>query len=428
MHTQHIYRGTCVVLVIQRVFAEVIGKPFLRGLIFPYFLFLLAISAADASTNWQATRQQVAHLPPAAKTLLFVSLILGWCVGAGRALRPVWRQKAIPFLIRQPIGPWELSVRLVPSFAVALPPVILIWWLASYGANPLAHYLGFVGLALPIILGASFNGITAVGVVGIGTAALAALIFTYSYTPSAAYLGMLLSPVLLRLTTPLIRRTLTTQRGTARGELSSASVIRVLVRRDWRSILRTRPATLIELIVLNLAIISMMLGFRINGRDSGRDVLIIACVLFLIAALPAYRSLEVAKARLGTQIMCLAWPVTFFERALALIALTALLAAPSAIPIALLGSRMGLLNWVVFVVFMLATVILTAALFAKTLLRGSSSVGLYLNLILFHGVLISLLTPSEYLLVAAIGIGGSFRWMMSGLKCFATQASGEDPA
>jgi hypothetical protein len=33
-----------------------IGKPFLRGRLFPYFLFLLAVSAADASTNWEAQR------------------------------------------------------------------------------------------------------------------------------------------------------------------------------------------------------------------------------------------------------------------------------------------------------------------------------------------------------------------------------------
>jgi hypothetical protein len=298
---------------------------------------------------------------------------------------------------------------------VALIPIVAIWWLASYAANPLTHYLGFVGLALPIILGASC---ASVGVVGVGIVALALVVWAYSYTPYAAYLGMLATPVLYQGATSSIRDTLTAQSRTVPREMSSASVIRVLVRRDWRYFVRSRRQTLIELMAGNLLITLLMLGFRINGRDTGRDMLTIACILFLIAALPAYRSLEVAKARLGSQIMCLAWPVTFFERALALIALTALLAAPSAIPLALLGAHMGLLNWVVFGIFVLATVISTAALFSQTLRRNSSSVGLYLNLLLLHGVLISVLAPWEYLPVAAVGIGSSFHWMICGLRRF----------
>jgi hypothetical protein len=414
--------------VIQRVFTEIIGKPFLRGLLFPYFLFLLAVSAADSSTNWEAQRLQISTLPPAVRTSLFVGLICSWCLVAGRALRPIWRDKTIPFLVRQPMGPWELSARLLPSLSVALIPVVSMWWLASYGTNPVTHYPGFVGLALPIILGASFSGITSVVVVGVGIAALALVIWAYSYTNNAAYLGMLVTPVLFRGAASCIRSTLAVQSSAVHRQMRSPSLIWVLVRRDWRSILRSRRQTFAELIVGNALIISLMLGFRINGRDSGRDALIIACVLFLIGALPAYRNLEVAKAQLGTQIMCLAWPVTYFERAVALIVLAALLAAPSAIPIALLGSAMGLLNWVVFMVFVLATVIFAATLFAKTLLRDSSSVGLYLNLILFHGVLMSVLAPWEYLLLAVLGIGVSFRWMTSGLKCFANQASGGDSA
>jgi ABC-type transport system involved in cytochrome c biogenesis ATPase subunit len=98
--------------VIQRVFTEIIGKPFLRGLLFPYFLFLLTVSAADASTNWEAQRLQMSTLPPAVRTPLFVGLIGSWCLVAGRTLRPVWRNKTLPFLVRQPMGPWELSARL----------------------------------------------------------------------------------------------------------------------------------------------------------------------------------------------------------------------------------------------------------------------------------------------------------------------------
>jgi hypothetical protein len=104
------------------------------------------------------------------------------------------------------MGPWELSARLLPSLGVALIPVVSMWWLASYGTNPVTHYLGFVGLALPIILGASFSGFTSVVVVGVGIAALTLVIWAYSYTSNAAYLGMLVTPVLFRGATSSIRR------------------------------------------------------------------------------------------------------------------------------------------------------------------------------------------------------------------------------
>jgi len=79
------------------------------------------------------------------------------------------------------MGPWELSARLLPSLSVALLPVVSIWWLASYGTNPVTHYLGFVGLALPIILGASFSGFTSAVVVAVAIAALALVVWAYSY-------------------------------------------------------------------------------------------------------------------------------------------------------------------------------------------------------------------------------------------------------
>src|SRR6266571_1643185 len=133
-------------MVMQRVFAEVIGRPFLQGLVFPYFLFLFLVAAADASTNWQAARRQVTHFSPWAKTAILVGLIAAWSLMAGRALRPVWRQQAISFLLRQPLSSWEWTVRTLPSLSIALVPVAAIWWMDSYGANPLPHYLGFVGL------------------------------------------------------------------------------------------------------------------------------------------------------------------------------------------------------------------------------------------------------------------------------------------
>jgi hypothetical protein len=166
----------------------------------------------------------------------------------------------------------------------------------------------------------------------------------------------------------------------------------------------------------------MMLSFRLNGHDSGRDMLLIACVLFSIAALPAYKYLEIAKARLGTQIVRPEWPVTYFERAVAMIALTTMQAAPSGVFIVLLGSHMGLLNQLVFLAFMFVTAVFTTTLFANTLLRRSSSVGIYLNMILFHGVFVSVLAPRQYLVVATISTVACLRLLSSGLRKFATHA------
>jgi hypothetical protein len=412
----HPFRGAN--LLIQRVFAEVIGKPLFRALIFPYFLFLFSVSTADAVTNWEATRRQIAVLSPATKTLLFVSLIGGWCLVAGRALRPVWRHRTIPLLVRQPMGSWQWSARLLPSLSIALLPVVLIWWLASYGANPLTHYLGFVGLALPIVLGASFREKASAVIMCAGVTALACLIFAYSINAAWAYLGIVATPVLYGAASARIRNQLSVQDNLVHRQLSSASVIRVLVSRDWRCILRTRQQTLIELIVINFGVVMMMLAFRINGRDSGRDTLLIACIMFLIAAVPAFKSLEIAKTRLGAQFMRREWPVTIGERSMALISLTAVVTAPSALPIALLGSRMGIFNLLVFVVFVLATIIIEAALFATTLRRSSSAVGLYLNSILLHGILISILTPWQYVPISIAGIAAGFSVMKSGLRRF----------
>lgn len=220
----------------------------------------------------------------------------------------------------------------------------------------------------------------------------------------------------------MIRGQLTVQNGRIYSVLSSAGVVQVLVSRDWHCILRTRQHTLLNLILVNLTMTLMMLSFRLNGHDSGRDMLLIACVLFSIAALPAYKYLEIAKARLGTQIVRPEWPVTYFERAVAMIALTTMLAAPSGVFIVLLGSHMGLLNQLVFLAFMFVTAVFTTTLFANALLRRSSSVGIYLNMILFHGVFVSVLAPRQYLVVATISTVACLRLLSSGLRKFATHA------
>jgi hypothetical protein len=169
-----------------RVFFSIIGKPFFRRLILPLGLFLIAVSSLDPITDWTALREQLATRDPWQVTLLFTTLILFWSITAGRALRPVWGQPTIAFLVRQPIGHWYWVRYLLPSLWIAFLPVVGIWWLAPHYAHPVVHYLGFVGLSWTIFLGASFRGLAAVKLIAIGTAAVATLIFGYALQPGVA--------------------------------------------------------------------------------------------------------------------------------------------------------------------------------------------------------------------------------------------------
>lgn len=411
-------------LLATRVFLEVAGKPFLRRLVFPYFLVILLIAAADATTDWNATRQQLASWPPMNKAAVLGGLIAAWSIICGRALQPVWNQPSALFLMRQPINSYEWSARLLPSLSIALIPIIGILWLGSYGAPAVIHYLGFIGLCLPIILGASLRGLVGGVVVTLAALILSALLFSYAHHRAVPYLALVITLPLLVLSASLVRRQSAVVNAYRLGHLSSSNVVRALVRRDLLCIHRTRKSTTLELLTLGTLTSLMMLAFRVNGEVVGREAFLTACILFLIGTSTLYRNLELAKARLGKEMMRQHWPVTYSERAIALLVLISMLAAPSALPIAALGSTMGLTHLLLYMVFVLTTVALTAALFAASLRNKASSVGLFFNLIVAHGVVVSLLPSWIYAMAAPIAATLGFLRVRAALERFAVSVEG----
>src|SRR5690606_11607585 len=137
-----------------------------------------------------ALRRTLAGLAPWQQSAVFTALMLGWSWQAGRALRPVWRHPTIAFLVRQPIGRVQWAVGLLPSLGIAFVPIAAVWWLAPHRAHSVVHYLAFVGLAWPLVIGASFAGSTAVFLLAAGTLSLAALVFMYAHSAVFAYAAL----------------------------------------------------------------------------------------------------------------------------------------------------------------------------------------------------------------------------------------------
>jgi hypothetical protein len=210
---------------------------------------LLFVALSDAVTDWTALRQQAALLGPWARptvfVVLFVVLFVAWGLIAGHALRPVWRQPTIAFLVRQPLTWRQWVVDLFPSLAVAFVPVVAIWWLAPHYANSVIHYLGFVGLLWPVILGFSFAVPSSIIVAGAGTATLAILLFAYGYFPFAAYVACLVTILQLPLGVAFIRRQIAPTYRRRSGHLSSAGAALAIARRDLRCLFRIERPTLL---------------------------------------------------------------------------------------------------------------------------------------------------------------------------------------
>ena len=398
----------------QRVFYHVVGRPFLRGLVLPCFLALLLVAFSDATV----LRQQIESLTPWAKTAVFGGLFLGWSLAAGHALRPIWGLPMIAFLVRQPLTRWQWVFGLLPSLGIAFVPVLAIWWLAPHYANPVIHYLGFVGLAWPIILGASYRAPSSIIVAGTGITSLMILVLAYFYFPFVAYVALLVTILQLPGSVALIRRQITQVNKQNSGHLSSAGVITALTRRDLRCLLRLEWKGLLKLALFSAIAPLMMLAFRVNGEMEGREAFLTACVLFSLAASTIYESLEKMKAHLGKEIMRHRWPVTYSQRGLALLKLIAVLVAPSAVLISLFGSTMGGYNLLLFFMFVTVTVTVCVALYSKLLGVRTTSIGLFWLLITFHGGMVFLLPAWAYAVVSIPAIFINFHLITSGLRKF----------
>ncbi len=404
-----------------RVFFSVIGRPFFRRLILPLGVFLMVVSSLDPSVDWSALREQLATQDPWQITLIFTTLNLFWSISAGRALRPVWSQPTIAFLLRQPIGHWFWVRYLLPSLSIAFLPVVSIWWLAPHYAHPLAHYSGFVGLSWTIILGASFRGLASVKLIAIGTAAMATLIFGYALQPGVAYLAIIATILLLPVSITGIRDQLVQSRKISPGRLVSNWPIAAVVRRDLLCLWRLERKSLIGLVLPAVVVALMMLALRVNAQVSGREAFVFSCGFLSFAIMPVYEILTRLKTRLGPELMRQRWPVNHHDRGVALLCTMFVLTGPNIIALAGLGSTMGRAYGLLFMLFAANTIVVLTALFSRTLVVAAPMLGWSLWLLFIHAILAMTLPGWIYALSAVAIVPLGFSLMLKGLQMFTQQ-------
>ena len=405
----------------SRVFFSIVGKPFFRRLILPLGLFLVVVSSLDPVVDWTALREQLAALGPWKVTLVFTLLILFWSIIAGRALRPVWNQPTIAFLVRQPIGNWFWVRYLLPSLWIAFLPVAAIWWLAPHYAHPVVHYPGFVGLSWTILLGASFRGLASVKLIAIGTAAMATLIFGYTLQPGVAYLAIVIAILLLPVGISGIRYQLVHSRKISPGHIASRWPIISIVRRDLLCLWRLERKSLLGLVSPAVIVALMMFALRVNGQVTGRWAFIYASGFLSFAVIPTYDLLTRLKTRLGPELMRQRWPVNHGDRGLALLFIMCVLTGPNIIILAGLGSTMGLWYELLFLLFAANTIVGLTALFSRTLVVAAPMLGWALWLIFIHAILAMTLPPWVYAMGAVVTLPFGISIMLKGLQMFTYQ-------
>ena len=405
----------------NRVFFTIVGKPFFRRLVLPLGLFLVVVSSLDPMIDWTALREQLATRSPWQVTLVFTLPMLFWSIIAGRALRPVWNQPTIAFLVRQPIGNWFWVRYLLPSLWIAFLPVVSIWWLAPHYTHPVVHYSGFVGLAWTILLGASFRGLASLKLIVIGTAAMATLIFGYTFQPGVAYLAIIITVLLLPLGISGIRYQLVQSRKISPGHLVSRWPIFSIVRRDLLCLWRLERNSLLGLVSPAVIVALMMFALRVNGQVTGRWAFIYACGFLSFAVIPTYDLLTRLKTRLGPELMRQRWPVNHGDRGVALLCVMCVLTGANIITLAGLGSTMGLAYEFLFLLFAANTIVGMTALFSRTLVVATPMLGWALWLIFIHAILAMTLPPWVYGMSAVVTVPFGISIMLKGLHMFTYQ-------
>ena len=384
------------------MFLRTVGKPFLRALVIPFFAVLLSAYMADAVVDWYALRARVAALPGWHQSALITALILGWGLIAGKALQPVWRQPFLAFLVRQPLRAWRWVGYLFPSVAIGLIPVAALAWLAPARAFGLVHYLCIIALACPIVIGASFRRLDFVLVTGAGVLVSLVGLLAYAYVPAAAYVTLLIAIIVMPYSVTPIPRQVTSVIHGVYAPLSGSGIRVTILRRDLRYLMRRQFKPLLVHWFIGLICILLMLAFRINGEQVGREALIFACLFFSVSIYAFYEILETLKSGLGKEIMRRRWPVTHTQRAFALLGLIVVLAGPQALLILLAASTMGPVNALVFVSFVGVTIVFSGMLFGQMLFAQRSANGLFLLLLTGHAVSMLVLAPWLYVLLAVV--------------------------
>jgi len=405
----------------SRVFFSIVGKPFFRRLILPFALFLLIVSSLDPMIDWTALREELATRDPWQVTLLFTLPILVWSIIAGRALRPVWNQPTIAFLVRQPTSQWFWVRYLLPSLWIAFPPVVGIWWLAPHYAHPVVHYSGFVGLSWTILLGASFRGLVSVKLIAIGTVAMATLIFGYALVPGVAYFAIMISILLLPFSISGIRYQLVQTRKISPSHIASRWPVISIVQRDLLCLWRLERKSLLGLLSPAILVALMMFALRVNGQVTGRWAFFYAAGFLSFAVIPAYDLLTRLKTRLGPELMRQRWAVNHSDRGVALLCVMCVLTGPIIITLAGLGSTMGLAYELLFLLFAANTIVGLTALFSRTLVKAAPMLGWALWLIFINAILAMTLPPWVYGTSAVVTVPFGISIMLKGLHMFTYQ-------
>lgn len=400
------------------MFLRVIGKPYLRALVIPYFAILLSAYMADAVVDWSVLRDRLASLSEWREAALVTALIAGWSLIAGKALQPVWRQPFLAFLVRQPLGAWQWVGYLVPSVAVGLLPVAGIAWLAPVHANGLAHYLCLLLLAWPILIGASFRRGDFLRVCGAGTLFCFFGLLASAALPGAVYGVLIIAILAMRLPMAPIARQITSVVYGVYSPLSGSGVIATIVRRDLRYLVRCQVRQIVLHWSVGLVCALGMLAFRINGELTGREALEFACLFYSVSIYVVYEILEALKAGLGKEIMRRRWPVTDNQRALSLLALIACLVGPGAALILAGAATMGPVNALVYLLFFGVTVVGSATLLGRMLIVRRSANGLFLLLLAGHFVALKALPAPIYVLLALVFLPIGFRAVARGFDRF----------
>jgi len=413
--------GNSAMKLHTRVFFQLVGRPFYRRLILPLSMLLFIVVQADANIDWDALRSALTTRKPWEITALFTGLFVFWGLTAGRALKAIWHQPTIAFLIRQPISHWQWVRFLIPSLSIAFIPFIGIWWLApNYSQTPL-HYFGFVGLAWTIVLGGSFRGIASLKWVGVGTVALAILIFAYAHQPWVAFIAVFVSIALLPLSISAIPDQIVRSVQVSNTSLTSKSPVVAIVRRDFRCLWRLERKALSGLIQLAVIAALMMFANRINDALLGHEAFVLSCALLSLALLPVYDILTRLKTRLGTELTRRRWPISYRHRALALLCLVLLMTAPGFTALFLLGSKMGAFYLLLFTLHAMVSVVMLTALFSQTLLDATVSLGWSLWVLLINTVLSAALPAVVYASLAVVVLLIGVTIIVKGLQKYTDQ-------
>lgn len=405
-----------------RAFFNVIGRSFYRRLIPPLSMFLILAVLADATTNWTELRNQIASQEPISVAVLFTGIFLGWGTIAGHALRSAWRQPAIGFLLRQPMGLWRWAYSLFPSLLLAFTPLMCVWWLAPNPGQSVLHYVGFVGLLWPILLGASYGGAKGLCQVTVSTMLLAALMFTYRYFSFVALIAFVIAVAAMPLSLIALRYQQSPVQQFARQSLATNTPVGALFRRDLLCLWRLDRKALLGCLPLLGIAAPFMVAFRIQGGEGRRAIFLAACILFSVTVMPFYEILLRLKARLGTQLMRISWPVRYVQRTASLFGLALLIASPNALAIGIAGSSMGVSNGIRFLLFSFVALTSLCALFAATLRLHAASFGWSLWLLLIHCVIVTTVPAEMYGPIAILILVVMSFWTTHGLREFSEQS------